>query len=164
MYYLIDMNIPGFTVPSSISVRRPSQEDQDAYRKALNVWRGVKDAAAKNKDESVLATIEDTKPLAPETTTATTAQVTAALMKTSLQMAVPEGNPDVLRRLQKIHKAIDEGVESKGQLKLSDVDYKFLQSKYAKADKWNTQDDVCKTVIAVQDAISRAAMVDTIKK
>jgi hypothetical protein len=164
MYYLIDMNLPGFTVPNTLAHRPPTQETQENYRKALNVWRDVKASAEKNNDQSVLATIEDIKPSAPQTVIITNAAVCHDIMKTALTMATPEGNPDTLRRLQKIHKAIEDGLENKGQLKLSTDEHRFLQSKYAKADKWNTAPDVCKTVIAVQDAITRAAMVTTNEK
>jgi len=152
MYYLIDMNLPGFDVPKTLAHRQPSQGEQENYRTELNKWRAVKDAP------------EETKPVAPQTVIVSSAMVCHDIMKTALQMAVPEGSPDVLRKLQKIHKAIEDGLVAKGQLKLSEDDHRFLQSKYAKADKWNTNPDVCKTVIRIQDAISRAAMVTTADK
>lgn len=149
-YYLIDMNLPGFNVPQKISVRPPSQAEQEKYRKDLNAWRSVKDAP------------EETKPVAPETTIVPNAAVTHDILKTALKMAVPEGSPEVLRRLQKIHRLIEDGLQNGGQMKLSKEDHRFLQSKYAKADKWNTDSDVCDIVIEVQNAISRAAWVTTV--
>jgi len=129
--------------------RQPKQEEQEKYRKELNAWRAIKDAP------------EENKPVPPQTVIVSAAAVTHDILKAALTMAVPEGNPDTLRRLQKVHKAIEDGLENNGQLNLSQEDHRFLQSKYAKADKWNTNPDVCKTVIAIQDAISRAAMVTT---
>lgn len=149
MYFIIDMNLPGFDVPTTLAHRQPSANDMENYNKELNKWRAVKDAP------------EETKPERPKTVIASSAMVTHDILKTALQMAFPEGNPEQLRRLQKIHKAIEEGLDNNGQLNLSQEDHRFLQSKYAKADKWNTNPDVCKTVIAIQDAISRAAMVTT---
>lgn len=146
MYYLIDMNLPDFQVPKTLAQRPPKPEELEKYKAQLNEWRANKGS-------------EETKPVAPQTVVIPNAAVCHDILKTALQMAVPEGNPDTLRRLQKIHKAIEVGLENKGQLKLSQDDHRFLQSKYAKADKWNTQSDVCNTVIAVQNAITRAVAV-----
>jgi hypothetical protein len=164
-YFIIDMNLPGFKVPTSLAHRAPNQEAQEKYRAELNKWRAGKDAAEKaGTDAEGLKLIEDAKPVAPTTVIIPNANVCHDIMKTALTMAVPEGNPDTLRRLQKVHKAIEDGLENGGQLKLTQDDHRFLQSKYAKADKWNTAPDVCKTVIAVQDAITRAAFVTVEKK
>ena len=145
-HYLINMNLPDFKVPATLSVKQPPQSVLDDYRMLLNKWKSIKD----NTEE---------KPEAPQTINVTNAQVTHDILKTALNMAVPTGTPDVLRRLQKINKLIEDGLENKGQLVLSQNDHKFLQSKYAKADKWNTIPDVVNTVIAIQDAITRAVFV-----
>jgi len=155
MHYLIDMNLPDFKVPTVLSHRQPKQEEQEKYRALLNEWR----SKTATMDEKQKEEAELTKPVPPQTVIIPNAAVCHDILKTALTMAVPEGNPDTLRRLQKIHKAIEEGLSNKGQLILSQEDHRFLQSKYAKADKWNTQSDVCNTVIAVQDAISRAVAV-----
>lgn len=151
-YYIVNMNLPGFTVPETISMRPPSQQEQNRYRTSMEAWK---------KDNEGKPDAEKTeKPNPPTTVMLTASAVCHYIIKTALQMSVPEGRPDTLRRLQKIYKAIEDGMDNGGQLFLSKDDYKFVQSKYAKADKWNTNPDVCKIVIAVQDAISRAAYVD----
>jgi hypothetical protein len=149
-YYIIDMNINGFTVPASISTRQPTQAQVNKFRKELEDFKAIKDAP------------EENRPVAPQTVTVPNAMVCHDIMKTAIQMAVPEGNPDTLRKLQRFNSAIEEALTKKnGQLMLSQDDYRWLQSKFAKADKWNTNQDVCDTVIEVQNTISRAAYVTT---
>ena len=147
-HYLIDMNLPDFKVPETLSIKQPPQSVLDDYRVQLNKWKSIE-----NNPEP--------KPEAPQPIKITNAQVTHDILKTALNMAVPSGTPDVLRKLQKINKLIEDGLANKGQLVLSQNDHKFLQSKYAKADKWNTIPDVCNTVIEIQDAITRAVFVTT---
>lgn len=146
-HFIIDMNLPGFKAPATIATRQPSQEERNKYQVALNEWKKIEGAPEENKPEP------------PQTVIMENMFVTHDIMKTALQMAVKEGTPDALRRLNKIHKAIEDGLAKNGQLVLSKEDHRFLQSKYAKADKWNTNADVCKVVIAVQDAITSAVYV-----
>ena len=152
-YYIINMNMPDFKVPDAIAMRPPSQPEQNKYRVAMDAYNKLSDEEKK--------TIE--KPVPPTTVILSGAAVCHDIIKTALQMAVTEGSPDVLRKMQKMYKAIEDGLNKDGQLFLTKDDYRFIQSKFAKADKWNTNPDVCKTVIAVQDAISRAAYVDVKK-
>lgn len=153
-YYIINMNMPDFEVPSSLSHRPPSQQDQNRHRTALDAYNKLSDEDKKTAE----------KPTAPQTRVATNAEVCHDIIKTSLHMAVPEGKPETLRKLTKLNEAIEEAVKNNGQLFLSVSDYRFIQSKFDKADKWNTAPDVCKTVVEVQDTISRAAFVTTKKE
>jgi hypothetical protein len=153
-YYIINMNMPDFEVPATLSNRPPTQQEQARYRTAMDAYGKLSDEDKKTAE----------KPVAPKTTTVSNAAVCHDIIKTALQMAVSEGNPDTLRRLTKLNELIEHGLNNGGQLILSPVDYKFVQSKFAKADKWNTNPDVCKTVVEVQDTISRAAFVTTSTK
>lgn len=147
-YYIINMNLPNFRVPATLNQKGPSQQEVNQFRTAVEAWKKLSEDEQKTTP----------KPVAPETRIITNAEVCCNIMTAALQMAVPEGNPDTLRKLTKFHDALTEALKD-GQLMLSVDHYRFLQSKFAKADKWNTNPDVCKKVIAVQDAISRAAFV-----
>jgi hypothetical protein len=147
-YYIINMNLPNFTVPATLNQKGPSQQEVNQFRVAVDAWKKLSEDEQKTTP----------KPVAPETRFITNAEVCCDIMTAALQMAVPEGSPDTLRKLTKFHDAMTEALND-GQLMLSVDHYRFLQSKFAKADKWNTNPDVCKTVIAVQDAISRACFV-----
>ena len=148
-YYIINMNLPNFRIPDVLCQRQPSQQDVNRFRTAVEAWKKLSEEDQKTTP----------KPEAPQPEQVSNAGVCHDIIKTALQMAVPEGSPDTLRRLQKLHQAIEQSLENGGLLMLSVDDYRYVQSKYAKADKWNTNPDVCKTVVAIQDAISRATFV-----
>jgi len=78
----------------------------------------------------------------------------------AISMAHPTGSTASLRRTKSLGDKISECAKTGGFLDLIESDYKYLQGALNKADKWNNEFNIAKSVLVVVDAVTNAEVVE----
>jgi len=78
----------------------------------------------------------------------------------AISMAHPVGSVASLRRTKTIGDKIKECKETGGHLDITQGDYDYIKSSINKADKWNNDYAIAKSVMLIVDAINNAEVVE----
>lgn len=78
----------------------------------------------------------------------------------AISQAHPTGSMASLRRTKSIGDKIGECKETGGHLDINQADYDYIKSSINKADKWNNDYNIAKSVIVVLSAVENAEVVE----
>jgi len=78
----------------------------------------------------------------------------------AINQAHPTGNMASLRRTKSLSEKLAESVKGDGLITLGEEDYKYIQSAFNKADKWNNSLEIANSVILIMDTITNAEVIE----